>query len=107
MSKQINSRRDDPEPPSSPAPGSGNQGEARLTAAEEIALTRASRLGDRPALARLMAANQGLVVTKARTFMGRVLPLEDLISEGNLGLLRAARDFDPAFGSRFGTYAGH
>ena len=46
-------------------------------------------------------------MTVARTFQGRGLPLDDLIGEGNLGLIRAAKGYDPRYGTRFGTYAGY
>lgn len=63
--------------------------------------------GDTQALNRVVEANLGLVVTIARAFQGRGLALDDLIGEGNLGLIRAAKDYDPRFGTRFGTYAGY
>jgi RNA polymerase primary sigma factor len=47
------------------------------------------------------------VVKIARDFVGRGIPLDDLIGEGNLGLIRAVEDFDPSFGTRFSTYAGY
>jgi RNA polymerase primary sigma factor len=56
---------------------------------------------------RMVQANLGLVVTIAREFLGRGLVLDDLVGEGNLGLIRAAEDFDPEFGTRFGTYASY
>lgn len=54
---------------------------------------------------RLVVANVGLVPTIARDFLGRGLPLDDLIGAGYLGLIRAATDFDPTYGVKFGTYA--
>ena len=63
--------------------------------------------GDQAARNRLVLANLGLVITIARKFQGRGLALDDLIGEGNLGLIRAAEDFDPDFGTRFSTYAGY
>ena len=62
---------------------------------------------DREARDRLVQANLGLVVTIARQFLRRGLELDDLIGEGNLGLIRAAEDFDPRFGTRFSTYAAY
>src|SRR5205823_739653 len=47
------------------------------------------------------------VVNLARRYVGRGLPLEDLIAEGNLGLLRSVEGFDPSLGVRFSTYACH
>ncbi|HEX8201529.1 MAG TPA: RNA polymerase sigma factor RpoD/SigA [Isosphaeraceae bacterium] len=76
-----------------------------LTAEEEFALARAIASGDLQARSRLVRANLRLVVTIARDFLGRGLALDDLIGEGNLGLIRAAQKFDPRFGTRFGTYA--
>lgn len=55
----------------------------------------------------LAKANLRLVVSIARGFMHHGLSLEDLIQEGNGGLLRAVEGFDPAFNRRFSTYAGH
>ena len=60
---------------------------------------------DREARNRLVQANLGLVVTIARQFLGRGLQLDDLIGEGNLGLIRAAEEFNPSYGTRFSTYA--
>jgi RNA polymerase primary sigma factor len=62
---------------------------------------------DHEARNRLVQANLGLVVTIARQFLRRGLELDDLIGEGNLGLIRAAEDFDPRFGTRFSSYAAH
>lgn len=53
----------------------------------------------------LVMANQGLVVSIARHFEGRGLALEDLVGEGNLGIIRAAAGFDAGLGGKFGTYA--
>jgi RNA polymerase primary sigma factor len=63
--------------------------------------------GDQAARNRLVLANLGLVMTIARKFQGHGLALEDLVGEGNLGLIRAAEDFDPDYGTRFTTYAGY
>lgn len=76
-----------------------------LTAEEEIALARRIRMGDRAARDRLITANLRLVIKVAGQYLGHGLPIDDLIGEGNLGLLRAAEGFDPGFGVRFGTYA--
>ncbi len=72
---------------------------------EEVALARGLRAGDEGAKARLIEANLRLVVHIARRYMNRGLPLQDLIEEGNLGLIRAAEKFDPDRGTRFSTSA--
>jgi RNA polymerase primary sigma factor len=61
--------------------------------------------GDCEARDSMVRANLGLVVAIARDFRHRGLELDDLIGEGNLGLIRAAQKFDPSFGVRFSTYA--
>jgi RNA polymerase primary sigma factor len=63
--------------------------------------------GDQTARNCMVRANLGLVVTIARKFLGRGLALDDLVGEGNLGLIRAAEDFDPDFGTRFSSYDGY
>lgn len=76
-----------------------------LDAAAEVALARAQQRGDLEARQHLIEANLRLVVNAARAYVGRGLPLIDLIAEGNLGLIRAAEKFDPERGFRFSTYA--
>lgn len=77
-----------------------------LEAADELALVRRwQRDGERAALDALVVAHGRLVVSCARRYRTFGLPLEDLIQEGNLGLLEAARRFDTAFGVRFSGYA--
>ena len=78
-----------------------------LSRAEERELAGLIANGGREARNRLAEANGGLVVKIAREFRGRGLELEDLIGEGNLGLIRAASLFDPTFGTRFSTYASY
>ena len=63
--------------------------------------------GDSAARDHLVRANLRLVVNIARSYTGKGLSLEDLIAEGNLGLLRAVDRFDPSFNTRFGTYASY
>jgi RNA polymerase primary sigma factor len=78
-----------------------------LTAAEECALAESIARGDTDARARMIEANLRLVVKIARDYLGRGLVLEDLVAEGNVGLIRAAEDFQPRFGTRFSTYASY
>jgi len=76
-----------------------------LTAEEEQALARRVQAGDAEAEKRLVEANLRLVVRIARRYLHRGLSLLDLIEEGNVGLLHAARKFRPDRGTRFSTYA--
>ena len=76
-----------------------------LTADEEQALARRVQQGDAQAERQLVEANLRLVVKMARRYLHRGLSLLDLIEEGNLGLLHAARKFQPGRGTRFSTYA--
>ena len=55
----------------------------------------------------MIRSNLRLVVKIARDYLGRGMSLDDLIGEGNLGLIRAAEEFDPGFGTRFSTYASY
>src|SRR6185437_2431137 len=63
--------------------------------------------GDSRARDRMVRANLRLVVNIARGYTGKGLSLQDLIEEGNLGLLRAVEGFDPGMGTRFSTYASY
>ncbi|MDZ4813883.1 MAG: sigma-70 family RNA polymerase sigma factor [Pseudomonadota bacterium] len=76
-----------------------------LSAAQEVATARALRAGDAGARDRLIVSNLRLVVSAARHYGGRGLPLLELVAEGNLGLIRAVEKFDPERGFRFSTYA--
>jgi len=78
-----------------------------LSATEERSLAEAIAAGDRDARTRMIQANLRLVVKIAREYGGRGMLLDDLIGEGNLGLIRAAEEYDPAFGTRFSTYASY
>ena len=76
-----------------------------LSRQDESALCMRIRQGDEEAWRELVRCNLRLVVSVARGYMGRGLELADLIQEGNLGLMRAARGFDADFGTKFSTYA--
>src|SRR6185312_6889078 len=78
-----------------------------LTAREEKELATRIGQGDTQARDRMVRANLRLVVNIARGYSGKGLGLQDLIEEGNLGLLRAVEGFDPAMGTRFSTYASY
>jgi RNA polymerase primary sigma factor len=78
-----------------------------LTAADEHELATAIGNGDIRARDRMVRANLRLVVNIARGYTGKGLSLQDLIEEGNLGLLRAVEGFDPGVGTRFSTYASY
>jgi RNA polymerase primary sigma factor len=78
-----------------------------LSAREEKELAGRIGEGDPEARDHLVRANLRLVVNIARGYANKGLALEDLIAEGNLGLLRAAEGFDPAMETRFSTYAAY
>lgn len=78
---------------------------ALLTREQEVSLSVRVRRGDADARDALVNANLRLVVSVARRFAGRGTPLMDLIEDGNVGLMRAADQFDPTLGCRFATYA--
>ncbi len=78
-----------------------------LKAEEERQLAYRMEEGDGEARDHLVRANLRLVVKIARDYGDRRLSLEDLIEEGNLGLMRAAEGFDPSMNTRFSTYASY
>jgi RNA polymerase primary sigma factor len=78
-----------------------------LTADQEKSLARRVQKGDAEARDWMVRANLRLVVNIARNYNNRGLAFQDLIEEGNLGLMRAVEGFDPEMGTRFSTYASY
>ena len=78
---------------------------ALLTPQQEIAIARRVRAGDQEAMQELVKRNLRFVISVAKKYQNRGLPLTDLIGEGNVGLLTAARKFDPDQGVKFISYA--
>jgi len=72
---------------------------------EEIELGRRAKNGDKDAVERLVRSNLRFVVSIAKKYSNSGVPLLDLINEGNIGLIEAAKKFDPDKGNRFITYA--
>ena len=79
--------------------------ESLLTADEERDLALKIQQGDSKALNRLVEANLRFVVSIANQYKGKGLQMEDLVSEGNIGLMKAATRFDPDRGTRFVNFA--
>ena len=77
----------------------------RLTAEQERELALRCAAGDQEAIRKMVNCNLRLVVSVAKEYAGRGVPLLDLIQEGSIGLLAAARKFDPTLEFRFSTYA--
>src|ERR1700730_894428 len=78
-----------------------------LNAEEEKQLALRIEEGDSEARDHLVRANLRLVVNIARSYVGKGLGLQDLVEEGNLGLMRAVEGFDPSMNTRFSTYASY
>jgi RNA polymerase primary sigma factor len=76
-----------------------------LTASEEVSLARRVSRGDSRAKERMVEANLGLVRAIATRYRGRGVPLEDLVQEGTVGLVRAVERFDHRRATKFSTYA--
>lgn len=76
-----------------------------LTAEQEIAVARRVRAGDQDAMQELVKRNLRFVISVAKKYQNRGMALPDLIGEGNIGLLTAARKFDPDVGVKFISYA--
>ena len=77
----------------------------RLSPREELELARRCASGDEEAIRQMVSANLRLVVSVAREYAGKGVPLMDLIQEGSIGLLAAAKRFDYTLEYRFSTYA--
>jgi RNA polymerase primary sigma factor len=76
-----------------------------LSREDEVALARKARAGDMQAQEKLVRSNLRFVVSIAKKYVGNGVPLEDLINDGNVGLVKAAERFDPERGFKFISYA--
>ena len=76
-----------------------------LSPDEEISLAKKVKRGDKAARERMIEANLRLVINIAKRYLNRGLPFQDLIEEGNIGLIKAVGKFDNRKGCKFSTYA--
>ncbi|MFW6222435.1 MAG: sigma-70 family RNA polymerase sigma factor, partial [Bacteroidota bacterium] len=76
-----------------------------LTPEQEVDLARRIKTGDKQALEKLVKANLRFVVSVAKQYQHSKVPLNDLINEGNIGLVKAAQKFDETKGFKFISYA--
>jgi len=79
--------------------------EGMITYEEEVELTKRIKRGDAEALDRMVRANLRFVISVAKQYQGQGMPLIDMISEGNVGLIKAAEKFDETRGFKFISYA--
>jgi RNA polymerase primary sigma factor len=77
----------------------------QLTREDEVALSKRARKGDARAKEKLATCNLALVISVAKKFRDRGARVDDLVQEGNIGLLKAIEHYDPNKGTRFATYA--
>ena len=103
MNQPIETARSSPD--SVPCATANGRQSYRLSRDEVGLLAARIAVGDCEARNILVQANLGLVVRVARGYVGRGLMMDDLVGEGNLGLIRAAEVFDPRIGTHFSTYA--
>ena len=76
-----------------------------LTLDEEVELTQRAKAGDESAKQQLIQSNLRFVISVAKQFIHQGIPLEDLIMDGNIGLINAIDKFDPTRGFKLSTYA--
>lgn len=79
--------------------------ESMITQEQEVELTKRIKRGDAAALDQMVRANLRFVISVAKQYQGQGMPLIDMISEGNVGLIKAAEKFDETRGFKFISYA--